>query len=141
MSGEFGENFKPNTKGDGAKHEDAEEKHDPFADARALKGADATPGSDSRKTDRAETAKSDVSDATRSLYDKSYNEKEHGPYHEFLAKNYSPDENKAMFERLMQSVEKKLAATSHFGTEVREASEAEVKRLFGLFEQIDKKSN
>lgn len=135
MSGEFGENFKPNTKGvEGAKHEEAEEKHDPFADARALKGPD-TSASDS-KNDKAAAKTDDVQAATKKLYDQSYNEKEHGPYHEYLANKFSPEQNAAMFEKLINSAQSKINASAHFDATVADASQSQVANLMASFNKV-----
>lgn len=95
----------------------------------------------SKPADRLEVKPEDVNAAKSKLYDQSYNEKEHGPYHEFLAKNCTEKEIRDGFARLMASVESKLAASSHFGTEVKEATEAEVKRLYAIFQQIGEKKS
>lgn len=127
MSGEFGEDFKPNTKGvEGAKSEEASDKHDPFGDVRSLKG------SDTAKSEKVESGT--LSSSTDKQLNKAMCDKDA----DRLAKDHSPEEIMANLEKLMASINQKLKASHHFDAEVASATKEQVQSFYANLAKIDK---
>jgi hypothetical protein len=105
MNGEFGEDFKPSTKG--ADHDNAE-KHDPFADARSLKGHDSTAKAD-EKVEAAKTV-----DAGQHSTEK-YVEGSGKEHSDWLAENKTPKELATELERSLRSAMDKMATLTKAG--------------------------